>query len=78
MKRLARIIVRILIVTALVNGSLLMLSEDKITHRQLFEFSNMQGKMEDLGLFVKYWSTAVYTSVVQVSRDARDESVGRS
>jgi len=73
MKRLIRIILRILIVSALVNGSLLVMSEEKITHLRLFEFSNMQGKMEDLGLFVRYWSTAVYTSVLQISEDVQEE-----
>ncbi len=78
MKRLVRIAIRILIVTALVNGSLLFLSGEKINHRRLFEFSNMPGKMEDLGLFVRYWSTEVFHSVLQISKDARNErTVGK-
>ena len=76
MKRLLRIAVRVLLVTAIVNGSLLLLSGEKITHTRLFEFSNMPGKMEDLGLFVKYWSSEVFHSVVKVSKDARNDRLG--
>lgn len=76
MKRLLRIAARVLIVTAIVNGSLLFLSGERITHTRLFEFSNMPGKMEDLGLFVKYWSTEVFHSVVNISQNARNDRLG--
>ncbi len=72
MKRLIRIAIRILLVTALVNGSLLYLSGEKLTHRSLFEFSNMTEKMDDLGLVAKYWSTEVFHAVLKISKNTKN------